>query len=130
MEDKQLAKDIIKIMENNDVGYVLPLQEGKPAEIRKDLEKWLLNCDGVIIVYGTVTPAWAREQLLYCRKIMDKREKPLKALAVYEGPPDQKSPLNIVLPGMYIIHYHGNLNELDLQPFIDSLKAKENSEEF
>jgi len=125
-EDAQLANEIIKIMEKKDVGYVLPLQKGKPSEIRKDLEKWLLYCDGVIIFYGAVPSVWAREQLLYCCKIMYKRDLPLKALAVYEGPPNQKDPLNIALPGMQIIHCQGGVNEIDLLPFLDLLKSEEN----
>jgi hypothetical protein len=124
-EDDSLAREIVRVMEKNEIGYVLPLRSGHPSDIRKDLEECLLDSDGVIIVYGTVTPVWAREQLRYCRKIMYKREQPLKAIAVYEGPSEPKDPLNIALPGMQIIQCPTCSLERELQPFLMSLKTLE-----
>ncbi|MEW5804520.1 MAG: toll/interleukin-1 receptor domain-containing protein [bacterium] len=125
-EDDSLAREVVRVMEKNEIGYVLPLRSGHPADVRKDLEECLLDSDGVIVVYGTVTPVWAREQLRYCRKIMYKREEPLKAIAVYEGPPPgPKDPLNIALPGMQIIQCPICSLERALQPFFESLKREE-----
>jgi len=123
-EDNSQAQEIIRIMEKYKVGYVLPLRQGKPSDIRNDLEKCLMESDGIIVVYGAVTPVWAREQLLYCRKIMYKRDRPLKAIAVYEGPPEEKAPLNISLPGMQVIKSQKCMIERDLRLFFDSLRGE------
>jgi len=123
-EDSPLAEEIVRVLKKHNIGYVLPLQHGNPSEIRKELEELLLESDGIIIVYGAVTPVWARGQLLYCRKIIYKREQPPKAIAVYEGPPEEKDPLDFALPDMQIIDCRSCLIEEKLLPFFESLKAE------
>jgi hypothetical protein len=110
-------------VEKYGLGCATPLREGDPAEIRQDLEENLSDCDGVIVVYGAVTANWARGQLRQCRKIMSKRERPLKALAVYEGPPEEKIPLDFMLPNMLLIDCRQCLVEEKLQPFLDAFKT-------
>jgi hypothetical protein len=123
-EDSPLADEIVRVMDKNNIGYARPLRHGTPSEIRKELQKFLLESDGIIIVYGSVTPAWARDQLLYCHKLMYKREQPLKAIAIYEGPPEEKDPLDFTLPDMQIIECRRCLIEEKLLPFFESLKAE------
>lgn len=120
--DRALAECVCKCLEHFGAEYVLPLIEGKPAEIRQDLESNLLECDGIIIVYGKITVTWVREQLRQCRKILARRERPLKALAVYEGPPEPKLPLDLKLQNMQIIDCRKCFNEDELKAFIDCLK--------
>jgi hypothetical protein len=123
-EDSPLADEIARVMEKHNIDYVLPLQHGKPSEIRTELEKFLLDSDGIIIVYGVVTPAWAREQLHQCRKIIPRRERPFKAIAVYEGPPEEKDSLGFKLADMQVIDCRKCLIEEKLIPFFESLEAE------
>ncbi len=102
----------------------MPVQIGKSAEIREDLEQNLLECDGVIVVYGETPVTWVREQLRQCRKILSMRERPLKALAVYVGPPEQKVPLDLRLRNMHIIDCRKGYKDDELISFIESLKAE------
>lgn len=122
-EDRSLAQDIRDVMKARGVACALPLQKGAPADMRKDLEANLLDCDGVIVIYGEVPVTWARAQLRDYLKIRNKREHPMKAFAVYEGPPEPKDPLDFDVPGMYIISYQ---KKRELQPFLEALKAEGN----
>lgn len=123
-EDSPLADEIVGVMKKYHIGYARPLQHGKPSDIREELDELLLESDGIIIVYGAVTPVWARRQLLYCRKIIYKREQPPKAIAVYEGPPEEKDPLDFALPDMQTIDCRRCLIEEKLLPFFESLEAE------
>jgi hypothetical protein len=89
--------------------------------IRRDLEQNLLYCDGMIVIYGIATATWVREQLLYCRKMLQQRGHPLQALAVYEGPPEPKDPLDFKLPFMDILNGRTGFDEVILQAFIRKL---------
>lgn len=125
--DYELAEEIGKQLDKHGVGYALPVRRGKPAEIRKDLEENLLDCTGLIVVYGITTVIWVRNQLRYYHKIIYKRGSPLKALAVYEGPPELKEPLNFKLPNMHIINCRKGMDATALRSFIEFLQSKEES---
>ncbi len=120
-EDDSLGQAVAEIIDRSGVGYVMPLRTGEPAEIRKDLEQQLLESDGVIIVYGAVTHTWARNQVLHCHKFMSLRQQPLKALAVYEGPPEEKESLRVKLPGMRILNCRKCPDENLLREFLTTL---------
>jgi len=122
--DRAIGEKVCECLDLYDAEYVLPLLEGKPADIREDLERNLLECDGVIIVYGKITATWVREQLRYCHKILAKRDRPLRALAVYEGPPEPKVPVGLKLQHMHIINCRKGYIENELKSFIESLKEE------
>lgn len=121
-EDRLLAQDISKVMEQKEVGYALPLWDEHVAGIFEDSQKNLFICDGVIVVYGKADILWVRDQVREYRKTMSRREQPLKALAVYEGPPEQKKELNMKLPDMYVINCRERLDEQAFHPFLNALK--------
>jgi hypothetical protein len=97
------------------------MHAGRPDEIRQDLEANLLDCDGLIVVYGEITEQWVREQLRQWRKILYRRDKPLRALAVYEGPPSAKQPLGMRLPRMHVIDCRRGLQQEKVQSFLNEL---------
>ena len=53
--DRELAGEITKLLVQEGVGYSMPLATGSPDEIRTDLEENLLNCDGLLLIYGATT---------------------------------------------------------------------------
>ncbi len=120
-EDRQMAENLAQMIKEMGAGYALPITKGKPSEIRKDLEQWFLECDGVLIFYVRVSVGWAREQLRYCRKIMHRREQPLKALAVYEGPHKSGEELGVQLPGMITMYSDNGLDKSQFEPFLRAL---------
>lgn len=123
--DRPLAKTLFELLEGYGLEVALPLQDGSPREIREDLEKNLLDCDGLIIVYGKTTASWVREQLRQCRKIIYNREQPIKALAVYEGPPEAKIPLDFKLQSMQVINCRQCFGEDKIRCFVNGLEKEE-----
>lgn len=117
-EDASLGETIGTQLKKHEIGFALPLRSNDPKQIQEDLELSLSECDGVIIVYGPATHAWARAQILRSRRIIGMRDRPLKALAVYQGPPEDKEPLGVELPGMLTLSY-----DSDLTPFVNALQA-------
>jgi hypothetical protein len=123
--DRALAREVCKVLNRHGADYALPLSTGTPADIRQDLEYNLLECDGLIIIYGKVTAHWVRNQLRQCYKIIYKRKSPLKSIAVYEGPPEIKEPLDLKFQNMQILNGRHSLSEKILQSFIDNLRSEE-----
>ena len=102
---------------------MLPVRAGKAAELRKDLDDKLRDCDALIVVYGETTLAWVENQLLYCNKIAPKRgqDKPLLCLGVYDGPPEEKPAISTRLPGLEILRCRQGLDAQRLQAFLAPL---------
>jgi hypothetical protein len=123
VEDDALAQAVGEFLARNGVASVFPMRGGQPSEVRKDLEDNLLYCDGVIIVYGSIPLLWVRQQLVYCLKQAFRRDQPLKVFAVYEGPPEPKSPLSVTIPQLQIVHSSHGLNEYDLKTLLASLQG-------
>ena len=122
-EDLPIAENLYEILECHGCGYAIPMQGGKADAVRKDLEANLLECDGLIVVYGQIPEDWVREQLRQWRKMLFRREKPLRALAVYQGPPDREHPLGMKLPQMQIIDCRSGMDVHRLGPFLQALTS-------
>ena len=120
-QDLQLAQDVGELLRQQGLAYALPLRSGTPAKMRKDLEENLLHCDALVIVYGSITPDWVRRQLLLLRKMQGQRPQRLRALALCEGPPQQKSPVDFVLPNTQVIDCRDGFNAHKFQPFLTCL---------
>ena len=102
-EDLDLTAQILPILDENGIDYVLPLKrtiEVSAGDIRQDIENNILNCDAVIILYEQTTPIWVREQLGTCRRLQRKRDNPLKIIAVYKHP--QKPDPDLKLENLHI----------------------------
>ena len=123
--DRPLAERVCRVLSRYGVGYSLPLDTGDPADIRGDLEVNLLDSNGIIIIYGSSTVAWVRRQLLECRKILSKRDQPLQAFAVFEGPPEEKGQIDLQLPTLQFLNFRKGFDdallERELMAFIEKL---------
>lgn len=118
--DRPLAEKVCRELERHGVGYILPLFSDDPAENRNDLEVNLLESNGIIIVYGCSTVAWVRRQMLECRKILAKRDKPIQAFAIFEGPPDTKCSIDLMLPHLQVLDFKKGIDESLLDKKITS----------
>ena len=96
--DRPLAEEVCDILDRSGAEYALPIQSSDPAENRRDLEQNLAECDALIVVYGATTVTWVRRQLIETRKALASRQRPLRALGVFEGPPDPKDRLDMKFP--------------------------------
>ena len=110
--DRELARRVGDYLLANGIGFSEALRAGSPEEIRKDLERSLEECDGLMLVYGSASPSWIRSRLRQCRKMVGQRAEPPVALAVLEGPPADKADVGIAIPGWQWINCRaGRLEE-------------------
>jgi hypothetical protein len=121
--DSDVVKQMSDALEQRGVGCFLPLWDGPPESVRKDLEDNLLECDGLIIVYGSTEPSWVRDQLRQGRKILIKRKRELAAMAVFIGPPEQKSDIAVRLPNLMLLDGSHGMNGATLDPFLQRVSA-------
>jgi hypothetical protein len=116
--DFDLARRVGDLLFQRGIGYVLPKLSRQPAEVRTALDSYLLNCDGLLLVHGN-NPDWVFEQVIRFRKIKPKREFPIKAIGICDGPPPEKEERHFGLPGLRVIDCRNGLNEEELNRFAD-----------
>jgi hypothetical protein len=105
-EDLSLAQEIATMLKEEGFGFSLPLLENiPPADKRRDLEANLQDCDAVIVLYANTSLAWVREQLLYCRRMQGRRDRPVKIIAVFSQASPGKPPLGMNLPNMRVLEF-------------------------
>ena len=92
-----------------------------PGEFRRDLEENLALCHALIVIYGATTATWVRNHLLESRKALASRDLPLRALAVYQGPPTPKDRLPVKFPSMTVLDCQQGVNEAEIVRFLASL---------
>jgi hypothetical protein len=122
--DRPLAERVCGVLDTYGAEYSLPAQSNDPGDNRQDLEQNLLNSDVVIVVYGNTTATWVRSQLLAFRKILAVRPTPLKALAVFEGPPEAKASVDLKLQNMQILNCRQGAMEDQLKRFLDGVRGE------
>lgn len=123
-DDSLLAYDICQRLMNFGAECVLPVQSHKPSETREAFEQCVIQCDAMMIVYGSVTPRWVNDQFLAVRRLEWRRERPFDAYAIYDGPPEQKSPVNVMSPRINILQCRSRLDDQQLGTFIETVQAR------
>ncbi len=92
--DKELADALLKVFESRkNCTAARPLFEGSAKDILDDLEANLLNCEALLLLYGSAPPAWVRAQLLRYGKLEKQRDTPLRLKTILFGPPAPKPEL-------------------------------------
>lgn len=122
--DRPLAERVCRMLDGCGAGYSLPARTADPGENRRDMEQNLLDCDAAVVVYGIATANWVRSQLLEFRKIIAKRERPLKTLAVFEAPPEEKDSIDLKLPNMQVWNFRKGVDETELAHFLDRVAGE------
>ncbi|MFN9374027.1 MAG: hypothetical protein ACK6D3_19260 [Planctomycetaceae bacterium] len=105
VEDADQADQLSDLLAGCNCFAQRPLLTGTPEEIRADLEENLDSCDGVIVLYGKIPPAWLKAQFRELPRHFSRRKKkavprPIPALAVYEGQPPNKPDPGVNAPGL------------------------------
>jgi TIR domain len=121
--DQALVKEICEVLEREQIGWVIPSETESPERVRHEFEDLLLGCDALMLIYGQSPGGWVRQQLMNCRKLQHKRETPLRALAVFEGPPPNKGELGISLPRLRKLICHQGLDASRLIEFIEAVRT-------
>ncbi len=118
--DTDLAAKICQhFRQHKDVSFSHP----KPSISSRLVERWILRCDGMMIVYGAVDAEWVEKQYLDILDMIPKRERPFYALAIYDGPPEDKPELSFHAPELQILFCRDCLKEEEIRKFINSLHA-------
>jgi hypothetical protein len=122
--DQALVKEICEVLEREQIGWVIPSETESPERVRHEFEDLLLGCDALMLIYGQSPGRWVRQQLMNCRRLQHKRETPLRALAVFEGPPPaNKGELGISLPSLRKLICHQGLDASRLIEFIEAVRT-------
>lgn len=98
--DSALAKSLASELGLHDITSILPTNSDDPATRLSDLEDNLLDCHGLVLVYGTSQPTWIRSQLRQVVKLQSRRQSPLRPLLLLESPPQPKSEIGVVMPNL------------------------------
>jgi hypothetical protein len=127
MADRELARTVGKALQNlTEVEVYYPLTSGTPEEVRTDFEDTLRSCDGVLLIYGKTSARWIRYQLQQSRKVIAQRDRPLNALAVFQGPPpDDKGDLGVEISNLVTLDCRRGIDPSALKKFVDTLQPKE-----
>jgi hypothetical protein len=122
LADRELAAEIEEEARRHGIGIGVPPEGADPAEYRAYLEVNLLHCDALIYVYGRTPQSWVLGQLLQSRKVIARREQPLRAHALFVGPPPKGTGPSFSIPGLE--HLDGTRSGLDaVSDFLRRLRA-------
>ena len=122
--DQALVKEICMVLGREQIGWVVPSETESPERVRHEFEDLLLGCDALMLIYGQSPGGWVRQQLMNCRKLQHKRETPLRALAVFEGPPPaNKGELGISLPSLRKLICHQGFDVSRIAEFIEAVRS-------
>lgn len=128
-EDRNLATKVGKELCRHGYSYVLSPVCGTPKDIRNQIKKSLLNCIGIIIIYGCSTSEWVSSQVVDIFSKLSQFKKKINAFAICEGPPEEKNELTVGVPNMLLLDMKNGIDETrlnhEITKFIDTL-AKEN----
>ena len=103
--DLKLAEDLRREFKSANLIAAVPVLRGSSEDVRLGLEQNIVECDALVMVYGETTPDWVRGQLRLYSKLRHRRKQPLKALALYFGPPESKPDIGMDLPEIKKIDY-------------------------
>ena len=120
--DLAFAAEVGEALERRGLAFSMPLPGGTPEEVREDLEQNLLTADALVVVWAGASPRWVRNQLLLLRKIAWKRERPLRAVALVEGPPAGKEPLQLGVPHLVTVDCRAGFDDEALSPVLAALE--------
>jgi len=94
--DLGLARSIADDLERRKKKVYLPIFDGPPEEVLRDVEESMTECSGLVVVFGLSRPTWVRAQLRFASKVGYARRNATKVIAVYLHPPRDKEELGIL----------------------------------
>jgi hypothetical protein len=126
-DDRDLARDVAKRLIQFGVDCIFPLSSHRPASTRKMFEQSVLNCDGMMLIYGSVSPEWICERFLSIRKVESQRPQRFGAYAIYDGPPEAKPPVNIMSSRIEVLQCRSRIDDQQIEHFANLIHTGANS---
>jgi len=95
--DQELAQSLFKAFNDNACYAVVPMDDASASakEIEEDLEANLIDCKGLLLVYGRASLAWVRAQIRRIMKLESQRKEPLRVKTIVCGPPPPKASVGV-----------------------------------
>ena len=126
VEDIAQAEQLSQMLGELNCMCLTPMVEGTPEKIREDLEANLIECDGLIMLYGNISPDWVRSQFRNLPRLLPKRmkqdpPKPLKAIALCKGEPAGRPNPGVNFPGLKTIDLSAAAGKQELAAWITAL---------
>lgn len=121
-EDKTLSKELGCRLKSRGITSIESRPRGTSKQIREDFRAGVLHLDGVVVFYGAASHDWVRAQLIHCKRLEAIRTHPLQAKAIYQGPPENKEPVDIISPEILLIDCCRGLDDTQLQPLFNALQ--------
>lgn len=124
-EDRAIAEPLIEAVHKSEgakgTKCIFAVDAGQPTAIRSDLEVKLQQCGAMILVYGSAPAEWVKEQVRQIRKTVMRRKRAFKALAIYDGPPEQKVDLDFSSLEIDLIDCRQGFEPTKMNWFLSSL---------
>lgn len=109
-DDAELASKLENDFVNEGCTVVLPAPGGAAEEILADLSENIIDCDALVLVYGSAENMWVRSQLKLYNKLKPKREEGDCVVLICNAPPGPKAPIGMRLPEAHEIDYASALS--------------------
>jgi len=95
--DQELAQTLFKAFNDNACYAVVPMDDSSASakEIEEDLQANLIDCHGLVLVYGRASLAWVRAQIRRLMKLEGQRQQPLRVKTIVCGPPPAKPDVGV-----------------------------------
>lgn len=117
-DDAELASKLENDFANEGCTVVLPASGGAAEDILQDLSENIIDCNALVLIYGSAENMWVRSQLKLYNKLKPKREDPDCIVLICSAPPAPKAPIGMRLPEAYEIDY---TNVLASEPVVQLL---------
>lgn len=117
-DDSELAAKLENDFVNEGCTVILPAPGGAAEEILADLSENIIDCDALVLVYGSAENMWVRSQLKLYSKLKPKREEPDCVVLICNAPPGPKAPIGMRMPEAHEIDY---ANVLGSEPVVEML---------
>lgn len=123
-EDVQIAEPLREYL--FDSGFEVLDMLSDPGATGKEIfdahKMSLIDCDAAVVCYGAAGEAWMQAQLSDARKAIGWREgKPMKARAIYLGPPDTPPKMRLRTHDYLLLDGRAGFDAKLLQPLLESL---------
>jgi hypothetical protein len=126
IEDDEQAEQLSNLLTELNCMPMRPMADGDPDEIRKDMEASLMECHGLMMVYGNIQPTWVRQQFRTLSKVQSQRKKldpqrPLPGMAICECQPPGKPDPRVDATGLKWLDATSGFKLDELQEWLKSL---------
>jgi hypothetical protein len=121
--DQELAQVLFKAFNDNSCSAVVPMDDSSASakDIEDDLEANLIDCNGLLLLYGRASLAWVRAQIRRFMKVESQRREPLRVKTIVCGPPPAKP--NVGVSGFDVVDWQDGATAESVGRIIKELRV-------